>query len=263
MTIQELSNPHCTVTPRYWVAQQEVDSRLNDWQRDWLLGFRDITNTTNERTAIFSLLPRVAVGNNAPLMILQDSRATLVLCLLGSLNSFAFDCVARQKVGGTHMNFFILSQLPVLPPERYTPQLLDYIVPRVLELVYTAWDMLPFAQDVLSEWRMQNGEWTMPYTAEGVPIPFTWDTERRFQLRCELDALYFHLYAITREDVDYIMDTFPIVRRKDEQQHGDYRTRRVILEMYDEMAGGITSYRTRLDPPPGDARARHGAGDAE
>ncbi|MBZ0306863.1 MAG: hypothetical protein K8I82_12410 [Anaerolineae bacterium] len=40
------------------------------------------------------------------------------------------------------------------------------------------------------------------------------------------DALYFHLYHIAREDVDYIMDTFPIVRRKDEDQHGDYRTKR-------------------------------------
>jgi hypothetical protein len=56
-----------------------------------------------------------------------------------------------------------------------------------------------------------------------------------------------------REDVDYILDTFPIVRRKDEAQHGEYRTKRVILEIYDAMQQAITTgqpYQTRLDPPP-------------
>ena len=47
-------------------------------------------------------------------------------------------------------------------------------------------------------------------------------------MRCELDALYFHLYGIERDDVAYIMDTFPIVKRKDEAAHGEYRTKRVI-----------------------------------
>jgi hypothetical protein len=78
-------------------------------------------------------------------------------------------------------------------------------------------------------------------------------------MRCELDALYFHLYGIARDDVDYIMETFPIVRRKDEAAHGDYRTRRVILEMYDEMANGLDHYVTRLDPPPADPRVAHPA----
>jgi hypothetical protein len=86
-----------------------------------------------------------------------------------------------------------------------------------------------------------------------------WDEARRFLLRCELDALYFHLYGISRDDAAYILDTFPIVRRKDEAQHGEYRTRRVILEMYDEMSAGVAAYTTRLDPPPGDARAAHPA----
>ena len=81
-----------------------------------------------------------------------------------------------------------------------------------------------------------------------------WNGERRFQIRCELDATYFHLYGIARDDVDYIMETFPIVKRKDEAQHGEYRTRRVILEMYDAMQRAIDTsepYQSRLDQPPG------------
>jgi hypothetical protein len=60
--------------------------------------------------------------------------------------------------------------------------------------------------------------------------------------------------------VAYIMDTFPIVRRKDEEKHGEYRTKRVILEIYDEMAEAMrsgTPYQTRLNPPPAAPRYCH------
>ena len=72
----------------------------------------------------------------------------------------------------------------------------------------------------------------------------------------------FHvlLYGIVREDVDYIMDTFPIVKRRDEQQYGEYRTKRVILDIYDEMHRAMQtgqSYQTRLNPPPADPRVAH------
>jgi hypothetical protein len=68
-----------------------------------------------------------------------------------------------------------------------------------------------------------------------------WDEERRFQLRCELDAAFFHLYGVERDDVDYIMETFPIVKRKDEQRYGEYRTKRVILELYDQYAAAMNN----------------------
>jgi hypothetical protein len=70
-------------------------------------------------------------------------------------------------------------------------------------------------------------------------------------------------FPTPRDAVAYIMDTFPIVRRKDEEKHGEYRTKRVILEIYDAMQDSIRTgppYQTRLDPPPGPTRrARRGA----
>jgi hypothetical protein len=113
----------------------------------------------------------------------------------------------------------------------------------VLELTYTAWDLQPFARDC-------------GYDGP----PFRWDPERRFLLRCELDAAFFHLYGISRDDAAYILDTFPIVRRKDEERFGEYRTQRVILEIYDALAESARTgqpYRTRLDPPPADPRLAH------
>jgi hypothetical protein len=149
------------------------------------------------------------------------------------------------------MSLFVLKQLPVIPPNYFSAisrwddraTLGDWILPRVLELIYTAWDLEPFAKDC-------------GYDGP----PFRWNDERRFLLRCELDAAYFHLYGIESDDVDYIMETFPIVKRKDEQKYGEYRTKRVILEMYDEMRRAMESgeeYRTWLVPGPADASVAH------
>jgi len=54
--------------------------------------------------------------------------------------------------------------------------------------------------------------------------------------------------------MEYIMETFPIVKRKDEQKSGEYRTKRMILECYNAMAEVMETgrpYKTILDPPPG------------
>jgi hypothetical protein len=136
--------------------------------------------------------------------------------LVANFNSVVLDYAVRQKVGGTHLTFFIIKQLPVLSPETYTPALLDHIVPRVLELVYTAWDLEPFARELGYE-----------------DDPFLWDEERRALLRAELDGIYAHLYGLNRDDFAYILEQFPIVKRKDVAAFGEYRTARLCLEAYD------------------------------
>jgi hypothetical protein len=145
-----------------------------------------------------------------------------------------------------------MKQFPTLPPSAYdvapawnnAAPVVDWLIPRVLELTYNAWDLEPFARDVGHE-----------------GPPFRWDAGRRFRLRCELDAAFFHLYEVTREDVDYVMDTFPIVRRNDEKSYeGRYRTKEIILEIFDEMAEAARTskpYQTRLSPPPADPRVAH------
>jgi hypothetical protein len=237
--------------PYYWVAETEVMERLRDIQdRGWLLGWRDICRATDQRTVIATLLPRLAVGNKIPLL-LSSASPMLNACLYASLSSFVLDYAARQKIGGTTLNYFILKQLPILPPPFYsgsTPWhrnelICDWLLPRVLELTYTAWDLESFARDV-----------------GFVGPPFRWDSGRRFQLRCELDAAFFHLYGLNRNDTAYIMDTFPVVRKNEEKAHGEYRTKRVILEIYDAIDEAICTgkpYQTRLDPPPADSRCCH------
>ncbi len=235
-----LTDPEYAPLPRYWVDGEAVRDRLaGRWDRDWLLGWRDITNATNERTTIFALLPRLAVGHTFPLMF-TDQPAWMTSALLAVLGSLVLDYVARQKVGGTHLTYGFLMQFPVPSPATLGPKT-AFLSPRVLELTYTAADLAPFARD-------------LGYTGP----PFRWDLHRRVLIRAELDAAMFRLYGIERRDVDYILETFPIVRRKDEQRFGEYRTKRLILERYDAMADAEadgSQYETLLDPPPG--RQRH------
>ena len=135
---ERLQNQKYSVTPRYWVSKSDLDSRLaGKWEKQWLLAFRDITNATNERTAIFSIIPRVAVGHKAPLVFVSQRNLLSYCLLIANLNSLILDFILRQKNGGTSLSYFILKQLPIVPPNYYSRADINFITPRVLELIYT------------------------------------------------------------------------------------------------------------------------------
>jgi hypothetical protein len=249
------------VQPRYWVqefntldAQRSkpgkpayhfgVASRLaaRDWHHGWLLGWRDITNPTNEHTVISGVIPVAAVGHTFPLALIVADRPD---CLEANLTSFVLDYAARQKLAGMHMTYSYFNQLPVLPPSAYDEPVrwfsdaapVDWIRERVLELSFTAWDMEAFARDMGDGWP-----------------PFRWDEVRRTLIQAELDAAFFHLYGLDRDEVEHVMDSFDTLCRREEKQFGEFRTRRLILDRYDVMADAARTgapYQTILDPPPG------------
>jgi hypothetical protein len=217
------ADPHFVVQPWYWVPAEEVTKRLGDWRRGWLLGFRNVTNATNERSAVFGLLPKAGVGNSLPVLLPSNISAPFVAGLVANFSTLPFDWVVRQKLAGVNMNFFYVEQLPVLPPEAYTPEDLRFIVPRVLELVYTSWDMKPFADDVWREADEGLRAVIRPHPptpspaalGEGFPFPpFTWNEERRAILRAELDAYYARLYGLTRKQLRYILDPADLTERE-------------------------------------------------
>ena len=139
-----------------------------------------------------------------------------------------FDFATRQKVQGQTLNLFIMEQLPVIAPDDYDRQFgttttRDLVRDHVLRLTYTADDMAPFARDL---------DFDGP--------PFTWDEEERRHLHARLDALYFHLYGLSRDEADYVLSTFPIVQKEDEAEFGTYRTRNLILAYMSALAAGDT-----------------------
>ena len=215
--------------PMYWVNQNAIAEKAQPADA-WHIGFSNIASVTNERTFVCAVLPRAAVANSQPLILPKLAQYLFVAVV----SSFVFDYAARQKLGGTTMNYIYLKQFPIL-----TPRLLEShsrsIEASVLELVYTAWDMESFGIDL---------DYHGP--------PFRWDEERRLHIRAELDALMFHLYGVSRSDADYIMGTFPIVRRKEEEAHGEFRTKRLILDRYDAMAQAFEmAYGSVADTPNG------------
>jgi hypothetical protein len=202
------------------------------------MGWRDITNATNERTVIASVVPLAGVGNKIPLFVMDSQKVEpkRAAAFLGNLTALVFDFVARQKIGGTTLNYFYIKQFPVLPPDRYTEADLAFIVPRVLELTYTAHDLAGWARDL---------------GHNGPPFPFA--PERRAQLRAELDAYYARLYGLTRDELRYILDpaavlgddypseTFRVLKKKEINELGEYRTQRLVLAAWDAMAAHAVS----------------------
>ena len=223
-TLEQHQDPNWLPDPQFWVSASKCG-----WQPEqtWVLGFKEITASTNIRTFIAALFPTIGFGNKVPILK-PETVVRNEWLLAANFNSMAFDFTTRQKVQGQTLNLFIIEQLPVIAIGDYNKRFGDataYEIVRehVLRLTYTSHDMVPFARD-------------LGYDG----LPFTWDEEERRHLRTRLDALYFHLYGLTREDASYVMDTFPIVRREDEAEFGRYRTKDLVLAYMNALAAGDT-----------------------
>ena len=221
LTDQEKIDWAREAVPISWIREEVLPEGVPEWQ----IGFSNVTSATNERTMLSAALPRAGVGNSYP-VIMGEGRE----CLLSVFNSFVFDYVTRLKVAGLNLNYFYVKQLPVVPPPVFDAScpwapmesLRDWITRKVLALSCTSTSMLPMSEELV-----------------GHPQVYPWEPEGRFLLRSEIDAAMFHVYGIVRDDVDYIMDTFRIVRQNDETVCGEYRTKRVILGIYDAMQWAI------------------------
>ena len=199
---------------------------------EWLMGWRNIARATDERSFISVVMPLLGVGHSMPLWTV-DAPAKLAAAFLGNTSTLVFDYCVRQKLGGTNMTFGYFKQFPTLSPDRYTEADLSYIVPRVLELTYTAHDLAFWASDL-----GHNGP------------PFSFNPERRAQLRAELDAYFALLYGLTRDELRYILDpadvmgsdypseTFRVLKNGEQREFGEYRTQRLVLAAWDQLSAG-------------------------
>jgi hypothetical protein len=255
--------------PQFWLDEAVVrQRRFGKSQGDWELVFCDVTSATNERTTISSIVPLCGLTRSLPSIYLQSASARDAIMLTGVLSTFVVDYFSRLKVSSNHLTQGILATLPIPSKtiiNEFAADVLgndQWFEDRILELVYVSWDLAAFAKEL---------ERTTP--------PFRWNPARRFLLRCELDAAFFHLFLgsqdrwnindsaliklfkAPRQAVEYILGTFSTVNRKDEARFdGDQRTKRTILEIYDDISTAIqsrSSYRTRLRPGPANPSCCH------
>jgi hypothetical protein len=264
-TEKQYQDPNFVAIPWYWVEVSKIS--VNNSNSNYLLAWRKIARSTDEHSSIFSILPSSGAGDS--ICLVKYNLNYKIIYLFANFNSIIFDFITRQKLGGINFSFHVIKQLPILPPELYTPSDIKFIVTRVLELTYTAWDIKAFADDVWRDAdenlrgvlreqceenkRITGGhEWEPPEWAEieenGIPLPpFKWSEERRAILRAELDAYYAKLYGLTEKELRYILDpqdvygpefpgeTFRVLKEKEIRQYGEYRTRRLVLEAWERL----------------------------
>lgn len=180
---------------------------------------------------IGAVFPKVGIGNNLPIWYPGHCiNGRQAAAFVGMLTSMTFDFTARHKIGGTHLNFFIAQQLPVLPPSAFSENDLEFVRTRVLELTYTSHALKLWAED-------------LGYSG----APFAWNEDRRGGLRAELDVFFARKYGLTEEELQYVLDpakakgpgypseTFRVLKEREIRQFDEYRTERLVLEAWKQM----------------------------
>ena len=227
-------------TPQYWVPESALPAGLPRY----VLAIKDVTAPTNARTMIAAMLPGAACGNTLAMLLPQDESTSAVAgyalwasLLLANVCTLVFDFLARQKVQGQHLNWFIVEQLPVIAPAAFEQhigpvKIADFIREQVLHLSYTAHDLAPFARDL--------GH----VDAQGAALPpFVWDDDDRRRRLAALDGLFLHLYGLGADDAAHVLDSFPILRAQDLATFGHYRSRSDVLAQRAAVAGGVLALR--------------------
>ncbi len=199
----------------------------------WIQALRGITRATDERTVITTGVEPAGFGHSAALVDYRTSPAVATALVAANMNSIPLDWSARLSVGGVNLSFFIVKQLPALPPDAYLEdagcgnRYVELIVPRVLELIYTGNELEGFAADLGYDGR-----------------PFPWDDSRRHRLQCELDAIFSRMYRLERSDLEWILDSrspgtsFPSLKQHELKRFGEYRTQRYVMAAFDQLSGG-------------------------
>ena len=253
-SLDELSNPNSHIMPWYWVPLSAVKDRLMkydkdgnvvwEWKHKWLIGFRDVTNATNERTFICSPMPdSCGVGHSATLLY-AERRTMPVASLCAMMSSLVFDYTTKQKIGGSHASISFVKQFPVLTPDQIPSTTQWQIVKRVAELCYFNHDMDGWASEL---WEEMSEEQRAALPQLGAQQPWVYNPERRAILQAELDAIFAHLYGLDTEDLRYILDpedvcgkgcineTFRVLKDNEIRQYGEYRTKRLVLEAWNKF----------------------------
>jgi len=261
-------NTSYRIEPRYFCDKNIFEDRNVKWKWDynWYLAYRVISASTNERTAIASVLPASAVSYSAYIIFIKQIKD--VILELSLMNSLVFDFVARSKV---NLNFppVILHQTPRVKFSDLSVHDFIYIFSRTIELTYTSWDVKSFADSVwkesdasmkeaiIKQWEENKkvtggNEFTPPdwceLDANGCKLPpFKWDDERRALMKAELDAIYARLFGLTEQELKYILnpqdvfgddfvgETFRVLKDKETKKYGEYRTKRLVLEAWEKL----------------------------
>lgn len=252
--LEDLQDTNSITVPWYWVSENVVNDKLMKtdrkgnliwkWEHRWCIAYRCITNATNERTFVATILPSdMGIGHS--LTILYNNIGVLQSAILvGLMNSLVFDFCSRQKMGGSNMSTFFVKQFPVLTPEQIPSSLMMPIVSRVAKLCYFNHDLDGWAEEL---WNEMTPEQRKEIPQLGRKECFIYDPDKRAVWQAELDAIFAHLYGLTTEDLRYILDpedvcgvgcineTFRVLKDNEIREFSEYRTKRLVLKAWKDF----------------------------
>jgi len=182
-----------------------------------------------------------------------DHSAEERVVLASVLSSLVADYGVRQKTNA--MTFFVMEQAAVLDRATLSESIpwlggsaSDWLLPRAFELFYTNDELFALCDELGRD-----------------HPPFVWNEARRAAIQAEVDAAMLHLYGLNRDQADWVLNSFTVLRKYEERDHGEFRTKRLVLEAYDAMAKAKAegvAYQSPLSPPPADLSLCHGAEEA-
>jgi hypothetical protein len=207
------------IIPKFWVKKENYESK---WTDDWHLVLRMVTNATNERTVIASIIPGYPTVNSLNHILGCSAKDSLLL--LASLNSYVLDYAARQKLGGENLNQYIIKQLPIPSRSQFKNVhagdniAAEAIKDITIQLMYTGEELQKFATEAGYEREPYN------FTAP--------NGEDRQRLRYRLEALMWKIYGLGEEDFEVVFDSFKQIKSRDIEEYGYYRTREEIKQEF-------------------------------
>ena len=241
-------DPEKAIVPQWRVLSENIPDKLGDRCQRYRLAFGDVANPRNVRSLVAALVPPgVICGDKVPTLDFGWVHEWVYLPWLAVANSFVMDWMARSKLSSAKMSFTLVDSLPFPRPSLIEPWV-QRAAPLVLRLVCTAPEMSPFWNEMAVHGFCEQ----VPKGA--VPANALLDESARDLARAQLDALVAReVYALTRVELEDVLETFPVVKKRDLKTHGEYRTKRLVLGAFDALEAG-TAYLPTPDLLPADAR---------
>jgi hypothetical protein len=229
------------IKPQWYIPPDQVPQKVRERVNLYRLGFGSVGNGTNQRTLMLALIPpRVVCGHSVPTIIFEPNVPVLLVLAVGVLNSLAIDSIVRQKVG-LNLTFGLLETLPI--PRQVNPGSPEAnIAAMSTRLSCTGPEMSDFLSTLARE----------PALA-GQNLTPSNDPNERAHLAAELEVVVAReLFGFTRDEMRYLLEprdvfgpdctaeTFAALRRAEEREFGEYRTRRLVMEAWDRIEAGPT-----------------------
>ncbi len=247
-------DPRKAIVPQWRVRREDIPAKVGDNPYHYRLVWQDIADPSMARSFVAAMVPPGSIcGHKVPTLMLRGHGLGEHLYWLALANSLCLDFLARKRLKSKTMTFTTVDSLPFprLPRDDQATR----------QIVYAALRLIATGPEMTTLWNLVASEgWCAPVEADSAPPGLIDPADRSF-VEAEIDAhVALCVFGLARPETEFVIDSFEKVGSRDVKAHGEYRTKRLILEIYDELAEAIATgrpYQSRLDPPPADPRVAH------